>query len=193
MSRAFLMTCQRLICLILLASLELFAFTGGASAAGKTDRHGFWGSVDLGMGAVAQSERGSEQNSGSFFFGLEGGYTLNPRLLVGLELSGWLLEAGDLYDPCKGEGIEQVYVVTRYYPYSDGRFFVKTGGGYANHWNYNPAEPLNKSGWGYTLGGGYDFEGKYGFCVTPIVSYSGGKMDEEEFHALTLGICVFFP
>ena len=56
-------------------------------------RKGFWGGIDAGAGLLNQSFSEEDEDDVYFFLGFKGGYTINPHFLVGLELSGWLLEA----------------------------------------------------------------------------------------------------
>ena len=83
-----------------------------AHAAEELERAGFWGGMDVGAGYLQQSSDGFEANETTFFLGFQGGYTLNEHFLLGLELSGWLLQASDLEDPSVGEGISQVFLVS---------------------------------------------------------------------------------
>jgi len=169
-----------------------FLLSNRALAEEKFERSGLWGGIDLGVGFIQRSFSGIDKNVNHFFLGFEGGYTINPHFLIGLELSGWLFEAGDLEDPSKGEGISQVFLITRYYPVDSMGLFVKTGGGYVSHWNNRPGEPSRKDGWGITLGGGYDFPLSRHFAVSPFMNYGFGEADDQDHHILTLGIGITF-
>ena len=170
--------------------IGLSLISSPALAAEKIERAGFWAGIDFGIGLVERSFAGVEEDETNFFLGFKGGYTLNPHLLIGLELSGWLLEASNTEDPSKGEGISQVFLITRYYPSRDYGFFAKAGGGYVSYWNDRPGEPRRKSGWGLTFGGGYDFSLNKNWAITPFVTYSFGETDDQEHNALTLGVGV---
>jgi hypothetical protein len=159
-----------------------------AHAAEELERAGFWGGMDVGAGYLQQSSDGFEANETTFFLGFQGGYTLNEHFLLGLELSGWLLQASDLEDPSVGEGISQVFLVSRYYPSRDSGFFVKGGGGYVSYWNNRPGEPGRLNGWGVTVGGGYDFSIDKRWALTPFVTYSRGSAGNEEYDVFTVGL-----
>ena len=161
-----------------------------ALAADQIERAGFWGGIDIGAGYVQRSFAEVEEDETNLFLGFKAGYTLNPHFLMGVELSGWLLEASDVNDPSKGEGISQVFLITRYYPSLDYGLFAKVGGGYLSYWNNRPGEPRRKSGWGLTFGGGYDFYLNKNWAITPFVTYSFGEADDQEHDALTLGVGV---
>ena len=124
--------------------------------------------------------------------GGEGGYTLNPHFLIGLELSGGTLESSNLNDPSVGEGIMQIFFITRYYPSQDMGWFAKVGGGYVSHWNNRPGEPRRNTGWGLTLGGGYDFPINQNWAVTPILSYNFGETGDLDHDAINLSIGITF-
>ena len=182
----------RLISLIFFSLLGFFLISPGALAEEKADekfeRSGFWGGVNCGVGFVQRSFAGIEEDENNFFLGFEGGYTLNPHFLIGVELSGWLLEASNLEDPSKGEGISQVFLITRYYPSSTMGLFAKIGGGYVSHWNNEPGEPSRKGGWGLAFGGGYDFPLNKNFAITPFINYGFGEADDQDHNVWTLGI-----
>lgn len=153
----------------------------------KLERLGFWGGVDVGGGYVERSISGIEEDETNFFLGVKGGYAFNPHILAGLELSGWLLESGDLGDSSEGEGLSQVLLITRLYPSKDYGFFGKLGGGFVSYWNNRPGVS-DSDGWGVTLGAGYDFSIYSNMAIAPLITYSFGEGDEMEHEAFTLGI-----
>ncbi len=167
-----------------------FLTISGALAEEKLERSGFWGGIDIGAGFVQRSFEGNDEDETNFFLGFKGGYTLTPNFLLGLELSGWLIDEGNINseNPDASEGISQVFVITRYYPSSSLDFFVKIGGGLVIYYIDRPGEPTREEGWGLTLGGGYDFLLNKNFAVTPFISYSFGEADNQEHNAITIGI-----
>ena len=64
----------------------------GALAKERFDRSGWWGGIDIGAGFVQRSFKGNDEDGTNFFLGFKGGYTLTPNFLLGLELSGWLID-----------------------------------------------------------------------------------------------------
>lgn len=177
-----------LVAFILFALLGCSIIIPRALAEEKFERSGFWGGVDFGVGFVQQSSEGAEEDGNHFYLGFEGGYTLNPHFLIGVEFSGWLLEPGDLNDPSKGEGIMQAFLIARYYPSNTMGLFAKVGGGYVDQWSNHPGEPSKKNGHGLTLGGGYDFPINKNLAVTPFLNYSFWETDDQDHDAWTLGI-----
>lgn len=195
--------------IVLLLALSLFPLAVTVSSAGQTaekadlpgsdvlaespvERTTWWAALNFGAGALSQSGGGINQDDTTGFLGFEGGYVVHPQFLVGIELSGWLLEASNTQDPSVGEGIMQAFLTTRYYPLPDSGLFVKFGGGYVSHWNNRPGEPRRLSGWGLTGGGGYDVLLTESLpvlpFVTPFVTYSFGEAGDLNHNAITGGI-----
>ena len=191
--------------LLALPYLHLLS-SSGAQAAEKSDLSGsdnalpdsrikrktWWTALNFGAGALSQSGGGINQDNTPAFLGIEGGYVVHPQFLVGIELSGWLLESSNTQDPSVGEGVMQAFLTTRYYPLPDSGLFMKFGSGYVNHWNNRPGEPGRLSGWGLTAGGGYDVLLTESLpvlpFVTPFVTYSFGEAGDLNHNAITGGI-----
>jgi hypothetical protein len=182
-----------LVTFILFIFLCCSVIVPGALAEEKYERSGFWGGVDVGVGFVQQSSEKADGEGNHFYLGFEGGYTLNPHFLIGLELSGWLLEASNFNDPTKGEGISQIFLITRYYPSTTMGLFAKAGGGYVNQWSNHLGEPSRKSGRGLTFGGGYDFPINKHLAITPFLNYSYWETDDQNHDAWTLGVGFTIP
>jgi hypothetical protein len=89
--------------------ITIFFIASVASTEENHVREGFWGGIDAGAGYLKQSFDKRNEDDVYLFLGFKGGYTINPHFLIGLELSGWLLEASDPADPNKGKGIMQVF------------------------------------------------------------------------------------
>jgi hypothetical protein len=155
-------------------------------------RKTWWTALNFGAGALSQSGGGINQDDTTGFLGLEGGYVVHPQFLVGIELSGWLLESSNTQNPSVGEGLMQAFLTTRYYPLPDSGLFMKFGSGYVSHWNNRQDEPRRLSGWGLTAGGGYDVLLTQSLpvlpFVTPFVTYSFGEAGDLNHNAITGGI-----
>jgi hypothetical protein len=155
------------------------AFAGSTWAAGSDGSDGkastgFWGGIDAGYGVLKRSYSVTGDTSqGAFSLALSGGYAWDPRLLLGVELGGWTLQASNLSDPSKGEAIETIFAIARYYPISDSPLFVKGGGGLVKYWTNQPGEN-GANGWGGVLGAGYDVYAKGWIHLAPVVEYSFG-------------------
>ena len=181
------------------ASLLAILFWVPAASAGEFYvREGFWGGFDAGAGYLSQSFDNENEEDVYFFMGFKGGYTINPQWLVGLELSGWLLEASDPTDANKGKGIMQAFLITRWYPIEESNLFAKAGGGYVSNWSNRSDEPSRKNGWGFTLGGGYDVMLNDAFpdldmAISPFANFSYGETGNWDYRAITVGIGFTFP
>jgi len=180
----------KLVCAI---SIVLFFVAPVASADEHYIRNGIWGGIDVGAGFLKQSfDKGDDDDDTFFFLGFKGGYTINPHFLIGLELSGWTLEASNSQDPDEGKGISQVFLITQWYPSKKSGLFAKAGGGYVNNWSNKPNEPSRKSGWGLTVGGGYDYLLDEAIALTPFVTFSYGETGNWDYKAITLGLGLTF-
>ena len=186
-----------LVCILL---ISIFFITATAPAEEHHIRDGFWGGIDAGAGFLKQSFDEGDEDGTSFFLGFKGGYTINPHFLIGLELSGWLIETSDQYcfygycsDPSEGEGIMQIFLISRYYPSQELGLFAKAGAGYVEHWNNRPGESKSKTGWGLTVGGGYDFLLNENVALTPFATFSYGETGNWDYRAITFGLGVTFP
>jgi outer membrane autotransporter protein len=71
--------------------------------------------------------------------------------------------------------------------------FAKAGGGYVEHWNNRPGEPNSKSGWGLTVGGGYDFLLNENVALSPFATFSYGKTGNWDYRAITFGLGITIP
>jgi len=180
--------------LIFAISIALFFLAPTVSAEEHYNRNGFWGGIDVGVGLLKQSfDEGNDDDDSFFFLGFKGGYTINPHFLIGLELSGWTLEASNLWDPSEGKGISQVFLITQLYPSKESGLFAKAGGGYVSNWSNRPNEDRRKRGWGLTVGGGYDYLLNEAIALTPFVTFSYGETGKWDYKAITFGFGLTFP
>ncbi len=155
----------------------------------QINRDGVWASIDAGPGYIERSFETGNEDDTNLYLGFTVGYVVAPHFLIGLEMSGWLLEASNLNYPEKGgEGLSQVFVVARYYPYNESGLHLKLGGGYASHWNNRPDETRRNNGWGISLGLGYDLSSITDWSIVPFLNYSFGDTDNQAYQAITLGV-----
>ena len=152
------------------------------------------GSPSQGIADVLAHRRDAKNAEDIYFFlGFKGGYTINPHLLIGIELSGWLLEAENPDDPNKGKGIMQAFLISQMYPSKEYGFFMKAGGGYVSNWSDKSGEPNRKEGWGLTVGGGYDFVLYEAVAVNAFATYSYGETGTWDYQAITFGLGFTIP
>jgi hypothetical protein len=179
----------------LLASIVVpVVLMAGTSVAAteETQRSGFWGGIDVGAGYVERSVGSLESDGTDIYMGFKAGYTLHPQVLAGLELSGWNQQATDRDDDTKGEGLMQVFLISRLYPMRDSNLFAKVGGGWLRQWVNGPTGKSTLDGWGATVGVGYDYSLGENWAVTPFLNYSFGKAEDQKHQAVTLGVGLSF-
>jgi len=172
---------------VILASC-FFCVCVSAMAQEKSEKERFQMGLELGAGRVERSTPGFKLSETDFFMGFKGAYRVNRYFLMGLELSGWLQQSSDLYDPSVGEGISQIFLFAQLYPGVDSGFFIKAGGGYVSHWDNGPESTGSKSGTGLVIGAGYDFRMDSSWVITPLATYSSGNIDNEKYNATTLSV-----
>ena len=155
-------------------------------------RSGFWGGFDIGAGRVERTAGSSNTSGADVYLGFKAGYVLHPQVLAGVELSGWNQEATDWDDSTKGEGLMQVFLISRLYPMADSNLFAKVGGGWVQQWEKGPSGTSTLDGWGATLGIGYDIPVADKWSVTPFLNYGFGKTESQNHQTITLGVGVTF-
>jgi len=166
----------------------------------------WWGGMDVGAAVLERSYTLTPKTSDSTFaLSISAGYAWDPRLLLGVELGGWTIEASDVFwsanEKPRGEGIQTLYAVARYYPMADSTLFVKAGYGNLSYWNNRILES-GASGHGGVIGLGKDFRWSGPWHATPAVEFAWGEYDgatsppgvvqEQRYRALTFRIGVTY-
>jgi len=129
-----------------LIALGLFAATALPLNAAEPLRSGqWWGTFELGAGQLDRTMPGFSDNSARFYLGLGGGMAVDPHLLLGIEASGWLIQAENANDPTKGAGISRVFAVARIYPQATSNLHLQLGAGSITGWDNSPWS-LNHTG-----------------------------------------------
>ena len=193
------------------SSLQLAVLIGGARhgqphlgqvsqpvAADRYTRGGFWAGWQGGHGSLHRSSSESPSSkTDCFTMAFKLGYTPVPPVRLGIELGGWLVEAGNLNNPEKGEGLAQYNLILQVYPRFVDRLYLRAGGGPAVYWNNHPLQ-FGSSGWGGTLGAGYEIPVERKVSVTPEFHYSEGtladvnnpivKSTHRRYHAVTISL-----
>lgn len=175
-----------------LAVLLLAALSPGGNTGADMTPGDIWAGVEVGAGN-ARSTTDATHSDSTWYLSFKGGFAFSERLLLGMEIGGFTLEAGDLWDSSEGEGITQVFVTGQYY-FARARegWYAKGGGGYVSYWNNRPGG-VEDTGWGATLGLGYDWRaGGFG-TLGPVISFSYGKAGALDHQAVALALSWAFP
>ena len=161
----------------LATTLALCAANVGTAQRPQT-RQGFWiafgpgyGSADLSCDTFCT---GSREGGGAFHIRLGG--TLNQKLLLGGDMTGWAKEESGLT-----EALGNVSFIAQYYPMEQGGLFLKGGAGFSTIlFSGNGGEASGES-FGLSAGVGYDIRVGRNVSITPIADFLfGGSRDIQE-------------
>lgn len=181
----------------LLAALGLFAISAPRLRAVEPLRPGqWWGAFELGAGQLDRTMPGFSDTDARFFLGLGGGIAVDAHLLIGVEASGWLIQAEDVNDPSKGAGISRVFAVAKIYPQAASSLHLDLGAGSITGWDNSPwssnhagsPSGSSRNGSGWEAGLGYDVMVSTHAACTPFVRYSCGTAGNLKMSAVTVGV-----
>jgi hypothetical protein len=159
-------------------SLAALVLATTAMTAQQPVREGFWGSVGAGYGTadIACGNCGDIPRESSFSGFFVMGLTLNPSLLVGLEVDGWVKSING--DPLRLGGLNGT---VQWYPSRGMGLFIKGGIGMAyarGDLRFPTSVFLDDAGLGYLVGVGYDVPISGGLSITPLASFYGGNIGD---------------
>ena len=162
--------------IVLATTLALCAATIGSAQRPQT-RRGFWIAFGLGWGSAelsCDSCAGPREGGGVGHIRLGG--TLNQKLLLGGDITGWAKEESGVTS-----ALGNVSFVAQYYPMEQGGLFVKGGAGFSNIlFSGNGAEASGES-FGLSAGVGYDIRVGRNVSITPLADFLfGGSRDIQE-------------
>ena len=179
-----------------LVALGLLAVSVLPLRAAEPLRSGQWcGTFELGASQLDRTMPGFSDNSARFFLGLGGGLAVDPHLLLGIEASGWLIQAENASDPTKGAGISRVFAVARIYPQPTSTFYFEIGAGSITGWGNSPwslnqpgsPSGSSRNGSGWEAGIGYDVMVSTHAAVTPFLRCSSGTAGNLKLSTVTIG------
>lgn len=171
--------------------LAVAAFTVPAAIAAQDARHAaqeagraapdsigspvWFAAIALGYGRLSvRSDQGTAPDHGAFTLSLRVGRAINDRLRVGLDVAGWLIEAGDVADPSKGASVSVTDLFAQVFPSPVVPFYVELGGGYAKYTD-NAPDAYGADGLGWTIGVGYELGVADRVRIVPSAQWSSGR------------------
>ena len=156
------------------AAALLLALLGAAAARAQhpQTRQGFWIGFGFGFGSLGLSCDGCssiDRESGVSGF-LKMGGTVSDKLLLGGETNGWTKKIA-------GQNITagNVSFTAYYYPTPASGLFLRGGLGFAD---YQEEGSDASTGFGVTLGLGYDIRVGTNFSLTPVANFSWGSVGD---------------
>jgi hypothetical protein len=191
---------------IIVFSLILSVLVPVRAFAGQFSGHeGFELGVQSGYGGMhLRSDQGWDVDKGTFSLGFQGGYAVSSRMIVGLEVGGWLLESfsfdahGDEEE--KGEAVSNTLLFLHLFPVKRLPFYLRAALGHA-HYKNNRWDGNGGGGWGsWLIGTGWEIPMSGRFWVAPQVSYCRGSISDvpvilgeetgRQFHVVDLSIAM---
>jgi hypothetical protein len=163
--------------------------------AAAQERHGVWFGVSLGPGSagVRCTECIFNDRRGAGALILNGGWTLTPRTLVGVEVDVWTQGAPDLPNSFTiALTLANVSGTLTYYPSRTSGFFVKGGAGVAiadfdAHLDGKATTINLGKGPGVIAGAGYELRKWRRVSLTAGVDYWYGRIGDVNFLGSPLG------
>jgi hypothetical protein len=151
------------------AALLLLLGVSVAPAQNAQTRQGFWIGFGLGMGSLGLSCDGCDGigRESALSGYLKMGGTISPKLLLGGETNGWT-KGIDGTTVTAGNASFAAY----FYPMPAGGLFLRAGLGLST---YQETGFDAETGFGGTLGAGYDIRVGNNFSITPVLNLNWGK------------------
>jgi hypothetical protein len=158
------------------------AWIGMPSVAAAQNRQGFWFGVGGGYGSAGiacdDCEDSGREGGGAFY--LKGGWTLNPRVLVGGEFNFWSKTFEVEPGVTGAVNMYNIAATLTFYPQAKSGFFVKGGAGAAMTDMDMKASGISMTvdlgtGFGFIVGAGYDIPLGRKIAITPAFNYWYGR------------------
>jgi len=153
------------------------------------DRSGFAVGGWAGYGQMhVNADNVSGNSDGAFALGFSGGYAINSKVVLGIELNGWTLKAFDPEDPSKGESISNVAIFINVYPFNHLPLFFEGGGGQLFYTNNSPNVNGRAKGGSWFIGSGYEIPVSQKLVFVPQIRYSQGNFTDGDFKVVELSV-----
>ncbi|MGH8245753.1 MAG: hypothetical protein ACREUU_04905 [Gammaproteobacteria bacterium] len=170
------------------AAARVFAFlatlgglaAGVASAQRPQTREGFWIGFGFGGGSAGLSCNTSFDpacanltRETGFTGHLRIGGTLSPKVLLGGESTAWTKKESGVTAQ-----LGNLAAVVYFYPAPATGFFVKGGPGFSYHREDDGTTTLTGTGFGFTIGAGYDVRVGTNISLSPVANFYWGSVGE---------------
>jgi hypothetical protein len=163
--------------LALLVALAAAAAPGPLSAQDAPERHGLWIGLGFGGGRVAYwSDQSATVRRATLTASLQGGVVVVPALRLGIEANGWGLQPSSFNDPAKGETVNELLLIARFYPWPSKGAFVKGGFGWGEYHNKQPQSWGSTAFGAFVAGVGYEMRLARNVYVTLAADLARGPM-----------------
>ena len=158
-------------CVVIFGALLVVA-ASAASAQYPQTRQGFWFGFGLGYGSGNSTcdncLSGPRVSSNTAW--IKAGGTLNPRVRLGGLIDAWSNKSGGTT-----ETMANLTASVYLYPRPATGFFVTGGLGFSNY-RVDTSPVITGTGWGLTVGVGYDLRVGREVSLTPAASYGYGSV-----------------
>ncbi|HXV90954.1 MAG TPA: outer membrane beta-barrel protein [Gemmatimonadales bacterium] len=165
----------------LIAALAVIG-AGWAAAQRPQTRQGFWIAFGLGYGSAdvtCDNCTGSREGGGVGHVRLGG--TLNQKLLLGGDITGWTKEEGGAT-----VSLGSVSFIAQYYPMEQGGLFVKGGAGFSTIMLEAGGDNASGESFGLSAGVGYDIRVGRNISITPIADFLFGGSRDIQYNGATI-------
>lgn len=152
----------------------------------------FMAGIELG-GGVLEREITERRTDTKLYLAFRGGYRPSQRLLIGIEIGGFTIQGGSRWEPDKGAGISQRFLITQYQlqPSLEG-WYLKGGAGHIRYWD-NRVGSIEDDGYGWLAGIGHERSfnnlGRFG----PVLLYSHGNSGRIDHRGWALALSWSYP
>ncbi len=151
-------------------SIVIACSAGVAAAQRAQTREGFWIGFGFGYGSAHATCTGcaSASEGGATGF-LKLGGTLSPKVLLGGAVNAFSKSSGGAT-----ETLGNVTGSIFYYPAPASGFFVTGGLGFSEYDLSGGGVSISSTGWGFTVGAGYDIRVGRMISLTPVADFAYG-------------------
>ena len=159
---------------LILGGVSLLFLPAVLAAQHPQTRDGFWIGFGIGWGSADATCDGCADTDrlSSFTSFIKLGGTLNDRVLLGGEITGWTKSESGVT-----ETLGNMTATAYFYPNAAGGFFLKGGAGFSVYAASNGGS-VSGTGVGLTVGLGYDIRVGGNLSLTPVADFLFGSVGD---------------